>query len=1087
VNPLIDVHAAYSAEPAPMGIADYGIGPNGPYEYSTNSSLGSVSILSLSAQNSSGYPWATFQLNVNLLFTNGNKPYVYWVQDVAQLNTLTNTIYILDNIWNSSANPSAMSGSAISGNGQVAAFGSDFYYYDRSSAFSPGNAVNLAYPAVVEFRVNSSVDASRQPTVTFEYSDGYGWQKYDSVVFTAVHQLTSLSGFVVNGYSYNPSGFYDSELILGGPGGGTQTTDVQSDVRLQLEYWNGHNYQVVTNAYNFGSDTAEGISNAVSQWAYYPSNGELIAQVQSGAGTLGKLWDRSGVSVVDLKSATSSGTLQVRNSSNLSGTPGENSFENGEVTVTLQPGSYRLDVYSGTSLLTSGKYTLTAGQLLNLRTPLGIIPLTVSYSVVGGGSGFSPPTLTYTYNGAVQTALIGTTPVVYDLDSGSAWSVTSQLPGSGATERWGTNQTTAGTAGSVLTESITYYHQYLVSISYSVSGGGSGYSAPALSAVQFGSTASLSVGTSPASYWIDSASAYSLTNPLAGSSYSERWFASGAQGSVAGFGPVTVSYSHQFFLAVTGGVAQSGWLGAGTQVTVSQPIAYGRSGGTGQRVASYSLDSGAEVSVAPALGNVTVPVAMDTAHALAFTSVTQEQVTLDAVAAQALGSITAPTIAGDGYWYDSGSGVTVTLDGTWGRTSGAGDRLVSYSVDGGAQVTVDVGGQVTVLALAVISSPQAVTAISTAQYFLDTTSGSLRSITPTPIGGDSGWYDGQASVTAVYNYVWNASASGSRLNAMAYSVDGGQGSPLARKGSGTFSVTVTMGGRHTIGVAAVAQYLFTHSGGFGVTLSSQSPTGDGFYDADSSTTVTSSYVGEVTSGRQRQALTGYTLDSQQKTVARNDTGTFTTPPIVFDTYHALVFTSVEQYFVTFSFTDSSGSSPIVPSSLTVDEQNGQVSVTGLALWIDNGTSFSVSSLVWEGADVKPVGAAPYSVGAPENLTIKARAYTASVRVTDLLGFAVQGAQVAAKLANGTTVTRPTDSSGVADFGLIPIGGYQATVSSLGISTSIPADASVHSEATATVLLSLPAVGIVTVAAILAVASLLLLRRGRSRKAGSTEP
>ena len=1085
VNPFIDINLLYSQEPAPMGIADYGVGPSGAYQYSTNSSLGSVGIVSLSAQNSTGYPWMSIQLNVNLQFSNGGKQFVYWVQDVADVDTSTNTIYFVDNIWNSSAAKAFMASTGVQGSGHVAQAGSSYFYYDEAGASLAGNGVNLAYPSTVDFRVNSSVSASKQPVVTFEYNDGYGWQVYDSVAFIAVHSLTAMAGFLVDGFAYNPVNFYDSELIVGGPGGGTSTTDTQSDLRLQLEYWNGHNYQLVTNAYDFGSDTAEGIQNTVSQWEYYPVNGGVIAEVKAGAGSLGKLWDQSGVGVVDLRTSVATGTLHVRNASDLSASPGQYPFKNSEVTVTLEPGSYQFQVYAGAIFVTSGVYPLAAGQLLQLKGPLGVVPFTLSYSVVGGGAGYSPPTLTYKYNGAVQTTPLGTTPTVYNLDAGSTWSVTSQLLGSGATERWETSQATNGTAVPGNSVSITYYHQYLETVSYSV-GGGSGYSPPALSGVQFGAVVSLPVGTSPASYWLDGATAYSVTDPLPGSTSSERWFSPGGQGSVGGPGAVVFAYDHQFYLDVSGGAAASQWYDSGAQASVSEPIAYDRNGGTGQRVVSYSVDGGTLIPVAPALGNVTVAVTMGSTHTVAFASVTQDQVTLGSVAPQELDSMTPPTISGDGYWYDSGSVVNVKLYGVWGRSAGEGERLASYSLDGGAQVLVSSKGPVTVLSLNAISSPETVAAVSTAQFLLGTGSGSLLSITPTPIVGDAGWYDNQTAVEATYNYSWGGTAGQSRLNAVSYSVDGGQSSPLSRGGNGTFVVSVTMGAPHQIGVTPVTQYLFTLSGGFDVTLSSRSPTGDGFFDANSSTTVTSSYVGNLVPDKQRQALTGYVLDSRTVSIPPNDTG-FTSPPISFDTYHSLAFQSVTQYFVAFAFTDSSGSTHVSPSSLKV-EQGGlgpqQVPGSSFFLWVDNGTAFTISSLVWEGADVKPLNAPPYQAGAPENITVKARIYSASMRVTDPLGLAVQGAEVSARLANGTTVTRTTNSNGVAALGLIPIGTYQASVWNLGVPVSATADASVQGEAKATVPLSPPVLGALVVVAAILGGSLLLRRSRRSNLARS---
>jgi Thermopsin len=1000
------------------------------------------------------------------------------------VDTAANAIFFVDNIWNSSASAANMSDAGVQGNGTVGQVGSSYFYYDEAPVSLPGNGIDLAYPAVVDLRVNSSVDASKQPVVTFEYNDGYGWREYDSVAFTTVHQLTSMGGFLVDGFAYNPVNYYDSELIIGGPGGGGQTTDTQSDLRLQLEYWNGHNYQLITNAYNYGSDTAESIGNALSQWYYDEGDGGVVAEVQSGVGTLGKLWDQSGVGVIDLKTSLPSGTLEVRNSSNLAATPGQYPFKNGEVTVTLEPGSYQLSVYSGTSLLTSGKYALAAGQLLELRTPLGTVLLTLSYSIVGGGAGYSPPILTYRVNGTIQTAPLGTTPTAYNVDPGSAWSVSLQLPGSSATERWQTAQAVNGSSSSAGPESITYYHQYLETVSYSVGGGGSGYSAPALSGQEFGAAVSLPVGTSPASYWLDAATVYSATNPLAGSGSSERWFALSGQGSVTASESIVIAYSHQFYLAVTGGAAASQWYDNGTQATISQPVTYGRAAGIGQRAVSYSVDGGAQTPIVPGQRNATIQVTMDSPHTLSFTSVTQDEVTLEAVAPQELDSITPPTISGDSYWYDSGSGVNVTLHGVWGRSAaGEGERLVSYSVNGGTQVPVSSKGPVTVLELRAISSPQVVTGRSTAQFFLDTGLGSLVSVSPTPISGDAGWYDNQTAVSAVYDYTWNGSADQTRLNAVSYSIDGGQTTPLPREGGGTFTVNVTMDAQHQIDVEPVTQYRFTYTGGFNVTLSLPSPTGDEFYDANSSTTATSSYIGGTVPNQQRQALTGYTLDSKATSIARNETGAFTTPPLVFDTYHALVFDSARQYFVTFSFTDASGSAHVVPTSLSIDQGNGAVEgVPGFNAWVDNGTAFTVASLIWEGVDVKPLSSTSYQVSAPENVTIMSSVYPASLKVVDLLGLGVQGAKVAAMFANGTTVTRATNSSGVVGFGLIPIGTYEATISNLGVSTSTSGDASIRSEAIATVDVSVPVVGIiiiiVLIVAALGASAFLVRRRGR---------
>ena len=78
---------------------------------------------------------------------------------------------------------------------------------------------------------------------------------------------------------------------------------------------------MITNAYNFGSDTAEEISNTTSQSYYYPSTGAIIANIQPGNGSLGKLFDQSTIGIIDVKSPITSGTLFVTNASIPNSTP----------------------------------------------------------------------------------------------------------------------------------------------------------------------------------------------------------------------------------------------------------------------------------------------------------------------------------------------------------------------------------------------------------------------------------------------------------------------------------------------------------------------------------------------------------------------------------------------------------------------------------------------------------------------------------------------------------------------------------------------------------------------------------------------
>ena len=536
-----------------MGIADYGVSPSGSYEYSSNKSLGQVTIISLHTQNSTGDPWMGFQLNVNLVFHASDREYVYWVQDVAQVDTSSNQIYFLDNVWNSSSPTSSMSASGISGNGQVAFSSGTGFYYDFATLSLSGNGISLSYPASVSFLVSCDVNSLGQPFVTFEYDDGSGIVAYDTTTFTSSSHLTSLAGFEVNGNQYNPRGvFFDSELILGGPGNGQTTTDIQSDVLLALYYWNSHNYQSVPNAYNFGSDTAETAGNARSEWHHIISTGSLIAEVHAGTGTLGKLYDESEIGIIDVKSSFGSGVLYVSNATDTLAIPDQYAYVGGEVAVALYPGAYLIQIYNNGALVDQGTETVGAGQSLHLTTPLGDIQVKMSYAILGGGTGFSP-TLTYVHGGAQATAYLTTTPTTYFMDPGTTWSVTGNQTGS--TERWITNRPTSGVASTFQAIQLTYFHQYLVTFAYSVTGGGQAKSGPVAQYDQFGTTKSTATG---APVWADVGSGFSLTNPLPGSTFSERWDSTSASNSILAAGTISVTYYFQFPVAVSYSIVGGG-------------------------------------------------------------------------------------------------------------------------------------------------------------------------------------------------------------------------------------------------------------------------------------------------------------------------------------------------------------------------------------------------------------------------------------------------------------------------------------------------------------------------------------------------
>jgi DNA-binding beta-propeller fold protein YncE len=362
-NMVVNPYALETGEPAPMGIADYGVGPgNTAYAYNTSSFLGIAQISSLST-NSSGNNEMAFQLNDVLVFGNGASSYSYWIQDVAFVGSTFdgNTPYIqfIDNVWNFSSSTASMYATSISGNGTVSTSDGTGFYYDCANSNLPGNDVYTNFPINIQLKVVAYMSGIN-PAVEFQYNDGSGWVAYDNVIFPFATSLTYYDGFVVDGYKYNPYGtFYDAELIMGGPGGGSQTIDKKSVVSLQLEYWNGNNYQQITNAYDFGSDTAEGISN-VSSYLFYLING-VYDYVYAGTGGLMALYDSNNIATVNILSGLSSGNLYVNNTF-------VTSFVGGDVNVTIAPGCYDFQImYQNGATYYNEDAKVIPGQHLSLN------------------------------------------------------------------------------------------------------------------------------------------------------------------------------------------------------------------------------------------------------------------------------------------------------------------------------------------------------------------------------------------------------------------------------------------------------------------------------------------------------------------------------------------------------------------------------------------------------------------------------------------------------------------------------------------------------------------------------------------------
>ncbi|HTT26363.1 MAG TPA: thermopsin family protease [Thermoplasmata archaeon] len=380
----VDPSLAYSSEPAPMGIGDFGLTANGtPYTYSTFRFLGTVDIGSISTQASGGAGggWVSIQLNVVLRLTHGGTEADYWIQDVPLLDTSSGTVYFVDNVWNMSGPSATMRTSSIHGNGSVSSYGGTNFYEDQA----PGSD-DLTFPQPISAEVVAS-SISGVPHVGFLYDDGSGWTIYDNVTFPWAKGWTT-EGFVVNGSAYNPSGiFWDAEMVFGGPGGGSTASDISSNVTIELESFNGHNFAPVPNAGDFGSDTAETISNVVESLPSGPSPGAPSALLVGGSGALGFLYGRADVGVLNLSGLAANGTLFVN------GTP--TAYRGGLANTSLRPGTYSLFIRNATASGGRANLTVVAGRYYPLEGRLAPLSFSPSSALPGAnvtvtGGNFTP-------------------------------------------------------------------------------------------------------------------------------------------------------------------------------------------------------------------------------------------------------------------------------------------------------------------------------------------------------------------------------------------------------------------------------------------------------------------------------------------------------------------------------------------------------------------------------------------------------------------------------------------------------------------------------------------------------------------------
>lgn len=228
----------------------------------------------------------------------------------------------------------------------------------------------------------------------------------------------------------------------------------------------------------------------------------------------------------------------------------------------------------------------------------------VGYTVIGGGSGYSPPELeSLALNYPLEETLSNLSANLW-LDNGAPWYVSSILNGSTSIQRWATPES----SGVVSEYEIypAYYHQNLVAFEYSVEGNDSGFNPPIVNWTYFGTIGRAALNSSRY-VWCDYGTPYSYPG-LAVIGAGERWVAdSNPNGTILSQAVVAVKYQTQFYVTIEqpryGGGAilspASGWYNSSATIKLISHSTPGWSLGSwsGAGLGSYSGNSSGAATI----------------------------------------------------------------------------------------------------------------------------------------------------------------------------------------------------------------------------------------------------------------------------------------------------------------------------------------------------------------------------------------------------------------------------------------------------------------------------------------------------------
>ena len=329
-----EIALAYTTQPAPMGLADFGIGANGPYALNVSSIMGTITfetppaatnpgsqeVIAPSEQTlgAIGSPY-TFGIQLNTILQNVELPGVtngtFWTQNVVNMNSTG--IHFVQDVFNFTYASNASREGVIPTSGTIVSGCSGFDVTAMLTVYGGvyqcvGGTVPITasdFPMTLTFFNNASINSNNQDVLTFGYlftgANGFhSGGTLDQLVFNSpgapLTPPAQPPQFTINGYQTNAIGLYnDAELTLAGGIGGANGVFSTINSTMSLEYTNyttpsnpssNTGYQNVPSAFNFGDDTGETTTGVATYWTGTGSSNAVVHE-DTGPALLYGLWN----------------------------------------------------------------------------------------------------------------------------------------------------------------------------------------------------------------------------------------------------------------------------------------------------------------------------------------------------------------------------------------------------------------------------------------------------------------------------------------------------------------------------------------------------------------------------------------------------------------------------------------------------------------------------------------------------------------------------------------------------------------------------------------------------------------------------